>query len=484
MKNIFKALYRKKLIFWPLVAVIVFVGYGAAKGGTEVADELITIGRGDVVETVTATGSVKPKNAASLRFESAGTIAQLTVDVGDTVTKGQLLATLNAGDLRQRVLQAEAELSAAQVALSNASQGVSDTGTKNEQTLSTAYADALAGLGDVLNLAQTTNDTVRSIFTQSSISSKADSLERLDDAYEVVLLALRKLTPTATRAEIEAALQKVYAPLLEMQQVTITLIRNLNSLTSNDENDAYRTSAAGAQSDINDAVARVAAYSKAITDASTNGVLSINTSSASYKTAQAQVETARAAVAIARANLTNASLYAPIAGIIASKSKSIGEGVSASDQVYYILGDGGLEVSANIPEVDIAKVAVGNTATVILDAYGAETPFQVTVSQIDPAETVVDGVATYKTTFTFDAADERIRSGMTANIVVSTQKRENVLVVPFRAIFIKDGRRMVRLVRGEERVDTLIQLGLRGNNGDVEVVSGLSEGDILVIEKK
>jgi len=483
MKKIFKGIYRKKWIFWPLVIIVGLFALGVFKGGPKVPDELITVSRGTVVETVTATGSVKPKNAAALRFESAGTISKLNVEVGAVVRTGQLLATLNAGDLRQKVVQAQAELSAAQVSLSNAGQTVGDTGIKNEQALSTAYSDALAGLGEVLNLTQSTNDTIRSVYNQAEISHRADSLEKLDDAYDVIVFALKKMTPTSTRVEIEAALRTVYSPLLSIQQVSIALIRELSSLSENDENDAFRASAREAQSDINDAVARVAAYSKAISDASTNGVLSGNTSSASYKTAQAQVETARAAVAIAQANLNNAYLYAPINGIIASKSKSIGEGVSPTDQIYYIIGNGGLEVTANIPEVDIAKIAVGNKATVVLDAYGSEAPFTVTVTQIDPAETVIDGVATYKTTFTFAADDARVRSGMTANIVVSTQMKEDVLIIPFRAVTVKDGQRVVLVARGEEQVEMPIKLGLRGNNGDVEVASGLSAGDIVVIAK-
>lgn len=484
MKKIFKALYQRKWVFWPLVIVVLFIGYKAVKGGAQVTDEFITVTRGDITETVIATGSVKPKNAASLRFESAGTISKLYVEVGDKVVQGQLLATLNAGDLRQRVIQAEAELSAAQVALANASQGLDDTGTKNEQALSSAYADALAGLGDISNLSQKTNDTLRNILAEVAVDEEADLLSDFDDAHDTVVRALKNLTPLSTRVEIEAALTEIYEPLVAMQRQVLILIKELSSLTSNSENDAYRTLATGAQSDINEAVAGVAAYGKAIKDASTNGVLSGNTSSASYRTAQAQVETVRAEVSIARANLANASLYAPMNGVIASKSKSIGEGVTATDQIYYILGEGGLEVSANIPEVDIAKVAVGNPATVTLDAYGDEVPFSVMISSIDPAETVIDGVATYKTTFTFDAADERIRSGMTANIVVSTQRRENVLVVPFRATSLKDGRRIVRLVSGEEYVDAEVKLGLRGNDGNIEVLSGLSEGDIVVIEKK
>lgn len=462
--------------------VVIFVGLSIAKGDNKKADEFITIATGNVIETVTATGTVRPKNAASLRFESAGTISKLYFEVGAAVKTGDLLAMLNAGDLRQKVTQAEAELSAALVELENASQDVDDATVRSEQDLTSAYVTALAGIGDILNLSQTANDELKGVIKQGDVGDKMDFLDTLSDSNSIILYALRDITPSTPRAEIQAALSKVYEPLLDIQQVAIGVIRELKSLTSNTTNDGYRTSATEAQEDINEAIALVVANGKAIADASTDQKLDANTSNAKYRTALANVDTARANVAIARANLTNASLYAPLDGIIASKSKSIGEGVSATDQIYYLIGDGGLEVEANIPEVDIAKIAIGNLATVILDAYGEEQPFEVVITEIDPAETVIDGVATYKTTFSFTAEDARIRSGMTANIIVATQRRDGVLTVPMRAVFTKDGQRMVRLVRGEERVDTAVKLGLRGNDGMAEVVSGLSAGDTIVIE--
>lgn len=484
MKTFFRALFRRKFIFWTLIAILIVVGYKAFGDDSKTADEFITVSRGSVVETVAVTGKVKPKNAASLRFESSGTISKLLVEAGDRVKIGQLLASLNAGDLRQKVVQAEAELSASLVKLGNAGQSLADTDVKSGQALSTAYADALAGLGTILNQLQTTYNAVNDIYSSVSLDNKLSTLRKLDDAYDTVVYALDDLTPASTRAEVDAALAEVYPELLIVQSLTLEMVRDLNTLSSNSENNAYRESGADALADINDSVAQVAAYRKNISDALVDGKLDNNSSSASYQSAQAEVATARASLAIARADLENASLYAPFDGVIASKSKSIGDGVSATDQIYYLIGEGGLEVSANIPEVDIAKVAVGNTATVILDAYGADEPFEVVITEIDPAETLVDGVATYKTTFSFTVNDERIRSGMTANIIVSTQRRDNILVLPFRAITVKDGKRVVRIVRGEERVDVPIQVGLRGNNGDVEIVSGLAEGDVVVIERK
>src|SRR5581483_10901237 len=92
------------------------------------------------------------------------------------------------------------------------------------------------------------------------------------------------------------------------------------------------------------------------------------------------------------------------------------------------------QIDANIAEADIAKVALGQKATVTLDAYGPDVVFNATVIKIDPAETIVDGVPTYKTTFQFDTPDDRIKSGMTANIDIQGDSHTDVLAVPERAV--------------------------------------------------
>ena len=129
-----------------------------------------------------------------------------------------------------------------------------------------------------------------------------------------------------------------------------------------------------------------------------------------------------------------------------------------------------------MPEADIAKIKIGNTAEVTLDAY-PDVFFKATVTKIDPAETVIEGVATYKTTLQFSQNDSRIRSGMTANTDIEGEKREDVLVIPARAIKQKEGKKIVEILDGEVTRDVEIETGLRGSSGDIEVVSGLKEGD-------
>jgi multidrug efflux pump subunit AcrA (membrane-fusion protein) len=132
-----------------------------------------------------------------------------------------------------------------------------------------------------------------------------------------------------------------------------------------------------------------------------------------------------------------------------------------------------------VPEADIAKIKIGDSAKVTLDAYGSDTYFPARVTKIDPAETMVEGVATYKAILQFAENDQRIRSGMTANMDIETAKKEGVLVVPQRAVIRKiDGSYRVQIFKDEQTSEErTVAVGLRGSDGNIEVVSGLSEGE-------
>ena len=109
------------------------------------------------------------------------------------------------------------------------------------------------------------------------------------------------------------------------------------------------------------------------------------------------------------------------------------------------------------------------------------------VIAIDPAETIVDGIATYKTTFGFDAPDPRVRSGMTATVAIETERRLNVLRIPQRAITNEGGSKIVRLPAVSPEAaptESVVTTGLRGNDGMVEILSGLTEGSTIIVGTK
>ena len=127
-----------------------------------------------------------------------------------------------------------------------------------------------------------------------------------------------------------------------------------------------------------------------------------------------------------------------------------------------------------------SKIARGN-ADITLDAYGNTVEFKSSVVSIDPAETIIDGVATYKTIIQFSKDDKRIKPGMTANIDIETDKKESATYVPARAVFTKNGKRYVKILLGEDVKEIEVRAGVRGSEANIEIISGVKEGDKIII---
>ena len=199
--------------------------------------------------------------------------------------------------------------------------------------------------------------------------------------------------------------------------------------------------------------------------------------------AQAAYEGAQAGVASAEASLAKSIIKSPIDGVITNIDPKLGEIVPAGKNVISIISYGDYEVEAFVPEADIAKVKIGNLASTTLDAYGSNADFETMVIKIDPAATVIDGVPTYKVTLKFIAQDVRIKSGMTANLDILTNQKNDVLILPNRVINTNNDGKYVTILKTvdkSETQDVKITTGLRGSDGNVEIISGLNLGDKVV----
>ena len=182
-----------------------------------------------------------------------------------------------------------------------------------------------------------------------------------------------------------------------------------------------------------------------------------------------------------RAQISKTEIYSPIKGVVTKKDAKVGEIVTAGASIVSIISDAEFEIESNIPEVDIVKIKIGNEAKVTLDAYGSDILFAAKVISIDPSETMIEGVATYKVTLGFSGNDARIKSGMTANIDILSDKKENVIFVPLRAVIARNGNKIVRILDGESVKETEVRVGLRGSDGNIEILEGIKEGDRVVI---
>lgn len=198
------------------------------------------------------------------------------------------------------------------------------------------------------------------------------------------------------------------------------------------------------------------------------------------KAAQARVDQAKANLNRYLSDLSETVIKAPVDGLITKIDFDKGEQTSLAKSVITMIGLSTLQIEVDVPESDITKIAVSDTVDITLDALTSEDIFKGTVTFIDPAATVINEVIYYKVKVLFNEQNEAVKAGMTADLTIMTDKREQVLTIPVRAVVTKDGQKIVQVLENNLPVDKEVTVGLRGDSGLVEVLSGLSEGEDVI----
>jgi RND family efflux transporter MFP subunit len=166
-------------------------------------------------------------------------------------------------------------------------------------------------------------------------------------------------------------------------------------------------------------------------------------------------------------------IISPIAGMVTRQDAKVGQNATANIAMVSVISDQKLEMEANVPEVDIGKVSIGDDIELTVDALPGET-LHGHVTFIDPAETVIDGVVNFRILAQLEQPDERLKSGLTVNMDIVSERRDDVLLLPQFAIIENNDGTFVRRPDGTE---VPVAIGIRSQDGMVEISSGLSEGD-------
>lgn len=198
---------------------------------------------------------------------------------------------------------------------------------------------------------------------------------------------------------------------------------------------------------------------------------------------RAQIRAAEEAVSAILAHFGDLRLFSPIDGVVLKRNADPGEIVTSVSPVLTVGNPKNLIIESNIPESDIVKISVGQKAAVSFDALLEEQIFEAEVVSIEPASTVIQDVVYYKIKLKFGVTEEKLKTGMSADIDVKTAERANVLMIPLRAVKTEDGKKFVDIMLDAEKNSTekkFIEVGLEGDAGLVEVVSGLNEGEKVI----
>jgi HlyD family secretion protein len=442
---------RRGIIIAAILVAAGAIGYlllqqGAAKPGLATEDmETVTVERGDIEATVDATGSVEPEAQVTLSFRTGGILRSLAVSEGDEVGEGDVLAEVDTAELNLSVTQAQLALTSAE-----ASQA---------KLLNGADADDIQAARANLASAEAALARLRAGPSQDEITVAKADLRRA----EIALQEAQEQYDQYAWVGGVAALPHSVA----LQQATINYEQALA---------AYNIAMEGpAASELSAAEAAVA---------QARGQLSSLVEGASEEDlvmAQVAVDQAQASLELAQLQLHGATIVAPFAGTVAFVGAEVNEQVSPGAPMITLIDPSGFSVDVFIDEIDIGQVDVEQEAKISLDAFPGE-ELQGRVEFISPAGTENLGAVSYSVRVCFDPTDVPLRAGMTASIIIVTERREDVLLVPSRAISIDRDTGVFyvdRLVDDDiERVE--IEIGVQ-DAYDTEVLRGLEEGDQLVV---
>ncbi|MBU0649079.1 HlyD family efflux transporter periplasmic adaptor subunit [Patescibacteria group bacterium] len=196
---------------------------------------------------------------------------------------------------------------------------------------------------------------------------------------------------------------------------------------------------------------------------------------------QAQVKSAEAAYSLALNRLENSQIISPANGIVTKINYDVGERVAANATAIVVLATDLFNVEVDIPETDITKISAGDFSEITLDAFGDDMMFVGEVIEIEPAETRIQDVVYYQVKVKIEFTTEQaVKNGMTANVIIKTDERKGVLVIPQRSVIMRNGDKIVRVLKDGEIIEKIPVLGLRGDDGFTEVVNGIDEGDEVV----
>lgn len=221
---------------------------------------------------------------------------------------------------------------------------------------------------------------------------------------------------------------------------------------------------------------------------------------ATYKSDVAQLDAMSAQIAQANAtlqnNLTNlkyTKIISPVDGVVVSRDVDVGQTVAASFQtptLFMVAQDlTKMQIEVNVSEADIGRVAVGQDVDYTLDGY-ADMTFRGKVSQVRISPTTVNNVVTYNVIVEVDNEDQKLKPGMTANVSIITNRKDDALCVPndalrFTPTEITGGQKYkeqgIWVMRDRKPVRVTIKTGAK-NNDITEIISkDIKENERVII---
>lgn len=408
--------------------------------------------RGQLTALIGGTGSVHANQVTLVTWQISGRVGDISVSVDDSVQKDEILATLETSSLPQSLILAEADLIAAKRSLN----------TLQTSTTPRAQAQlALVNAREALDKAQDNYD-----WTAYERGSK----EQIDTARANLVLAQDQLDKAEQYfgfVNDRAKDDPVYAAAL-LQVNSARTARdnaqaNLNWLLGKPE-----------EQDVALSEARLILAQAQLEDAQREWERLKDGPDADDITA------AQARINALEATLSQVELKAPFAGTITEVRSKVGDQVTPGTVSFRIDDLSRLLVDVQIPEVDVNRIEVGQPVSVSFDAI-TDKEYNGKIVEVARIGTVVQGSVNFTVTIEMTDADETVRPGMTAAVNIVVEQLDDVLLVPNRAVRLRNGERVVYILRDGEAVAVPITIGATSDSYSQVLRGDVKEGDAVIL---
>jgi HlyD family secretion protein len=517
---------KRPKVWIPAIITIIILIIIVKPNSTSASYEVVQVAPADFIQEVSVTGKVVPAQKVDLGFEYSGRLAKVNTTVGAVVKKGQILASLSNADYYANLQKSQAAYLGEQARLADiqkgnrpesiaiaeadvvtAQQNVTKAKADLVEQIKDSYAvadDAIRNKSDGVFNNPRSNNPELTFFVENNTTLRR-SLENQRIRVTEILTAWQKLNALLnanTISDVQAAEAVSNAALIQrfMNDLSLAVSSVNSSLASSDTFQQHQANISIARTNVNATVSALNSDISAVKNtesalARANQSLTLERSGSTaeeIRAAQANAQGAAASVSAASASLSKTVINAPFDGIVTRVQYKTGESVNAAEPIITLMSDASFEIETFVSENDVPKLKIGQIAKVTLDALGDATVFEATVSEVDLSETIKDGVVTYRMRLQFTTRDERIKSGLTTNVIVETDKRSNVIKVPQTAIVISNGKKNIKIAPAgttawSKDIDDQSKLvavttGGIDREGYLEVISGISVGDSIIVK--
>ncbi len=484
-----------------IVLGVYFVFFkGKTSGETQYVTE--TVQKGSITTNVTGTGQIEASNTITLSPKTSGVINYVGVSVGDSVKKGKLIASVDSSDAKMALINAQISLDNLTkgpdtLTLLQKQNGLADAYDSGWNTVSTFLSDMIvmdnnleslyngSGYLGYQNIAKTSNSS------REKVSTGEDSYYKAKDSIDNLTKLFKTLSRSSSQNDISNLMNQSYqssllisAAIKDTQTAFNTVVADLDIATSDTNTSTTRTNISSWLSSANSYVNSLSSAINNIKE-DTQSLEDTATSVTSQDIQAAQLSEQSKQDAY-----DGCFVYAPFDGVIATLTAQVGQ--SSGSSIGTIITKQQL-ATISLNEVDIAKIKLGQKATLTFDAIDSLSVTGV-VSEIDSVGTVSQGVVSYNVKISLDVGDDRVKPGMSVSVTVITDSAQDVIVIPSSAVKTQNGTSYVETfstplaptligAQGSPSVipptQTEVTTGLVGDT-DTEITSGLKEGDIIV----